>query len=296
VKIDVPKKLERKEYRWPAGVRRFSYRTWPDLPAGNFRPQFDNVQIAFNAIPLGEDGQLPNPPGTMPRFTGYKCTDYEYALNAVAQRYGGGTEIWRMLVPGMPRKHFYPHQPKSPFDGPVKSGRLAIRHEGNTRIVECAIPWTELPDVKNRLDAGQTVKLSFRVNDDQARGCMELARERSVSKRNSAAFHVDWTEHWANEVEFAFEGAGRATGSTTAAPVSPVASAPSASSAAPAADPNGWISLFDGKTTVDYTEPENLQRKDRPGRKLSHGTFALQAHDPTCEVRFRNLRVRPLMD
>jgi len=35
--------------------------------------------------------------------------------------------------------------------------------------------------------------------------CMELARERSVSKRNSRAFHADWKEHWANEVEFTFE-------------------------------------------------------------------------------------------
>jgi hypothetical protein len=34
---------------------------------------------------------------------------------------------------------------------------------------------------------------------------MELAKGRSVSKRNSHAFHADWTEHWANEVEFGWE-------------------------------------------------------------------------------------------
>ncbi|MGB2824939.1 MAG: hypothetical protein WBF17_28470, partial [Phycisphaerae bacterium] len=210
VKIDVPEKVEHTEYRWPEGVRRFSYRKWPDLPAGNFRPKFDNVQIGFNVIPIGKDGRLANPPGTMPRFTGYKCTDYEYALNPVAARYGGGTEIWRLLCPGMPRKHFYPRQPKSPHDGPVKGGKLVIRHEGNTRVVECAIPWSEVPHARKRLDAGETVKFSFRVNDDQARGCMELARERSVSKRNSQAFHVDWTEHWANELEFALQQAAPA--------------------------------------------------------------------------------------
>jgi hypothetical protein len=26
-----------------------------------------------------------------------------------------------------------------------------------------------------------------------------------VSKLNSRAFHADWKEHWANEVEFGFE-------------------------------------------------------------------------------------------
>ena len=193
---------------WPAGVRHFSYRKDPVLPDNSTGMGFatDNVQIAFNVIPPGMDGYGSHPNGTMPRFTGYKCTDYEYALNQVAPEYGGGTEIWRLLVPGMPRKHFYPRQPESPFDGPVKNGKLAIVHDGNTRITECAIPWSELPDVKKALDEGRTIKFSFRVNNDQAMGsCMELARERSVSKLNSRAFHADWKEHWANEVEFGFE-------------------------------------------------------------------------------------------
>jgi hypothetical protein len=34
---------------------------------------------------------------------------------------------------------------------------------------------------------------------------MELAAGRSVSKINSQAFHPDWREHWANEVEFGWE-------------------------------------------------------------------------------------------
>jgi hypothetical protein len=34
---------------------------------------------------------------------------------------------------------------------------------------------------------------------------MELAAGRSVSKPNNQAFHRDWAEHWANELEFAFE-------------------------------------------------------------------------------------------
>jgi hypothetical protein len=105
----------------------------------------------------------------------------------------------------MPYKHFYPRQPKSPADGPVKDGKLVTRREGNGRVVECAIPWSEMPHAKARLDAGQTIKFSFRVNDDADVGCLELARGRSASKQNFAAFRVDWKEHWANEIEFGFE-------------------------------------------------------------------------------------------
>jgi len=206
VQVSIPEVFLKKELHWPKGVRRYSYRKHPDLPAGYAQGRLtDNVQIAFNAIPMGEDGRAPNPPGTMPRFTGYDCTDYEYALNKVAPEFGGGVEIWRLQVPGMPRKHFYPRQPKSPYDGPVKNGKLVTVHDGNTRIVEAALPWSEIPHVHELMKAGKPVKFSFRVNDQAGRGCLELARERSVSKRNSHAFHVDWTEHWANEVEFGFE-------------------------------------------------------------------------------------------
>lgn len=191
---------------WPAGVRRYTYRKRPVLPDGNSGENFDNILIAFNVLPIGEDGMEAAAPGTMPRYVGYKCTDYEYALNTVAPCYGGGTEIWRMLVPGMPRKHFYPRQPKSPYDGAVKEGRLVTRRDGNTLYTECAIPWSEIPDVKAAIDRDGVIKFSFRVNDDGApAACMELAKGRSVSKRNSRAFHPDWKEHWANELEFAVE-------------------------------------------------------------------------------------------
>jgi len=197
----------RKPLVWPAGVRHFSYRKGPVTPDNSgLGYSYDNVLLAFNVLPEGEDGMLACPPGTMPRYTGYKCTDYEYAMNPVAPQYGGGAEIWRLLTPGLNRKHFFPRQPKSEGEGPVKEGKLVIRRDGNTVITECAIPWTELPDVKKAMEEGGTVKLSFRVNDNGAPGaCMELARDRSVSKVNARAFHPDWKTHWANEVEFAFE-------------------------------------------------------------------------------------------
>ncbi|MCA1596283.1 MAG: hypothetical protein LC772_07645, partial [Chloroflexi bacterium] len=115
--------------RWPQGIRRYSYRKDPVLPAGNF-PNFDNVQIAFNVLPQSKKQFLASPPGTMPDYTISPDSDYEYALNKVAPRYGGGTEVWRLNAPGMPLKHFYPRQPRSPYDGPVKGAKLVVVQNG----------------------------------------------------------------------------------------------------------------------------------------------------------------------
>lgn len=204
-KVTVPEIVEKKEHKWPEGVRRYSYRRRPELPFGSSPNKFDNVQIAFNVIPMEDKpDMIPCPPGTMPGFVPHSDTDYEYALNQVADTYGGGVEIWRSFAPGMPRKSDFPRQPKSPFDGAVKGGRLAVKYDDNTRIVEAAIPWSEIPLVKKAMEAGKPIKFSFRVNDNEGPS-MELAEGRSVSKKNPFAFHPDWVEHWANEVEFAFE-------------------------------------------------------------------------------------------
>lgn len=50
------------------------------------------------------------------------------------------------------------------------------------------------------------------------------------------------------------------------------------------------------KTVVDYTEPENAQQPANTGRVISHGTFALQGHDPKSKVYFKNIMVKPLAD
>jgi len=186
---------------WPAGVRHYSYRKHFDIPSGS--GEHDNVQIAFNVLPTKP--WLPNPPGVMPHFIMYWDTDYEYALNPVAKAYGGGTEIWRLQAPGIPRKHFFPRQPKSPIDGgPVSTGKLVIHYDNGTRIVEAAIPWSEMPEVYARIRSGKTIKFSCRVSDNKG-PAHELATGRSVSITNSITFHDDWKTHWANEIEFSAE-------------------------------------------------------------------------------------------
>ena len=52
------------------------------------------------------------------------------------------------------------------------------------------------------------------------------------------------------------------------------------------------ITEVNGKTLVDYTEPDNVEGD----RKLSSGTFAIQAHDPKSVVFIKNIKVKPLED
>ena len=53
------------------------------------------------------------------------------------------------------------------------------------------------------------------------------------------------------------------------------------------------IIQIDGKTTVDWTEPEDWKQT---GKKISSGTIAIQGHDPKSLIYFRNIQVRPLPD
>jgi len=54
------------------------------------------------------------------------------------------------------------------------------------------------------------------------------------------------------------------------------------------------IIKVNGKTAVDWTEPEGFSLDKQPGRKLSSGTFALQGHDPKSVVYFKNIMVKPV--
>jgi hypothetical protein len=54
---------------------------------------------------------------------------------------------------------------------------------------------------------------------------------------------------------------------------------------------------IDGKTVVNWTEPDGFVAHRPPWyseRKISRGTFALQARDAHSTVCFKNIRVKPL--
>lgn len=54
------------------------------------------------------------------------------------------------------------------------------------------------------------------------------------------------------------------------------------------------ISL-NGKKVVEWTQPADWQgTSDFAGRRIDHGTFALQGHDPGSTVYYKNIMVKPL--
>lgn len=54
------------------------------------------------------------------------------------------------------------------------------------------------------------------------------------------------------------------------------------------------IIKINGRTLIDYVEPENVNYPQFPGRKIGGGTFALQGHDPDSVTHYKNIKVRPL--
>jgi hypothetical protein len=57
------------------------------------------------------------------------------------------------------------------------------------------------------------------------------------------------------------------------------------------------VITVNGKVTADYTEKEGDARQgedQKKGRWLGEGTFAFQAHDPGCEVHYKDIMVKPL--
>ena len=55
------------------------------------------------------------------------------------------------------------------------------------------------------------------------------------------------------------------------------------------------ITKVDDKVIIDYTEPDNhTPPKNHPQRRIAHGTFALQGHDPNSEIHFKNIHVHAL--
>jgi histidinol phosphatase-like PHP family hydrolase len=55
--------------------------------------------------------------------------------------------------------------------------------------------------------------------------------------------------------------------------------------------------LVNDVLVVDFVEPDPpAPPSNMPGRLIAHGTFALQGHDPTAHVFYKNIAVRPLPD
>ncbi len=55
------------------------------------------------------------------------------------------------------------------------------------------------------------------------------------------------------------------------------------------------VTKVDGKVISDFTEPEGwVPPKGMDGRRISHGTVAIQGHDPGSEVHYKSIAIKPL--
>ena len=54
------------------------------------------------------------------------------------------------------------------------------------------------------------------------------------------------------------------------------------------------VTKVNGKTIIEWNQPDDWKAGSSFERKLGEGTFALQGHDPGSTVLFRNLMVKRL--
>jgi Domain of Unknown Function (DUF1080) len=55
------------------------------------------------------------------------------------------------------------------------------------------------------------------------------------------------------------------------------------------------VTSVDGKVITDYREPDDfVPPVNHPRRRIAHGSFALQGHDPESETHYRNIKVLAL--
>jgi hypothetical protein len=110
---------------------------WPPQGASPWWP--DSLQIGLR------------PPGEPVSYHGLAAvsdTVFEYALYPCDD---GGSELWCLLAPGMPRGHHHPRQPRARIDqGVVPGGRHRVRHGNGVLSYELALPWPWKPAVGQR--------------------------------------------------------------------------------------------------------------------------------------------------
>ena len=148
----------------------------------------DTFQFALHVLPgynardiILDTSKLPTGFHAMPD------TDYEYALYACR---GGGSELWCLMSPGMPREHYYPRQPQAAIHpGVVAGGLHLVKSEGAVTIYEAAIPWTALNQWHPK--AGTTFGFTFVVNNGNG-PAMIFGANASATKLNGLTLHPYW--------------------------------------------------------------------------------------------------------
>jgi len=134
---------------------------WHDLS-----PDTDKVPYGFHAVP---------------------DTDYEYALYGIKDN---KSELWRLLAPGVPRRHDFPRTGKPEHGtGTVAGAKHVVKREGNVFIYEMAIPKEEIANLK--LSVGTTIGLMLRAGNSEGPN-VDYALDKAVAKMNGLTLKPYW--------------------------------------------------------------------------------------------------------
>ncbi|HYG77708.1 MAG TPA: hypothetical protein VEK08_22070 [Planctomycetota bacterium] len=168
----------------------FVYCYSPETPSTDMLPRIhfrrDRLHVALDVSDDWHD--LAPTTGTVPYgFHAVPDTDYEYALYGCK---GGDSELWRLLAPGVPRRHDFPRTGKPERGtGTVSGARHVVKREGNTYIYEMAIPKEELATLK--LSAGTTLGLMLRGGNSEGPHC-DYGLDKAAVKVNGLTLHPYW--------------------------------------------------------------------------------------------------------
>lgn len=159
----VYKKVPWDEHFWRGNTLQFGFDAIPGFEHHDIFVDTDRVPAGFHAMP-----------DTDFEFGVYQCED-------------GKPEIWRALAPGIPRSHYFPHQPRSSNDqGPVKDGKAVVKRNGTETIYEVAIPLSKLEGWKP--EAGKDFGFMFRFTAQEGPS-ITFGSDKSASKSNGLTLH-----------------------------------------------------------------------------------------------------------
>jgi len=161
----------------------YVYARNPEPPLG-FRG--DRLQIGLDVTPDWHD-LTPDTSRVPYGFHAVPDTDYEYSVYLCAD---GKSECWRLLAPGVPRRHDFPRQPSGQRStGVVPGVKHVVKQDGTTRIYQLALPRAELSGLK--LQSGTTFGFTFLVGNDNGPQILYGA-DKAVCKINGLTLHPYW--------------------------------------------------------------------------------------------------------
>jgi hypothetical protein len=174
-------------------LKDFPGRSFGEVPYVYCRPPEEHIHFRRDRLHVALDTSddwhdLAPTTGRVPQgFHAVPDTDYEYALYLCA---GGGSELWRLLAPGVPRQHDFPREPRGPrTTGPVGGARHVVKLSGNVYTYEMALPWEELAQLK--LQPGTPFGLMVRAGNNQGPH-VDYGTEKAATKINGLTLHPYW--------------------------------------------------------------------------------------------------------